>query len=190
MSAAHGGQVLLSQAAFDLVESELPDDVTLRDMGQHRLKDLLRSQHLYQLVVGDLPSDFPPLRSLELRPHNLPIQLTSFIGREAEIRELSALIGRARLVTLTGVGGTGKTRLALQVAAEVLDEFADGAWLVELAPLSDPALVAQTIASALNVHEQPGRSFVDVLKDYLASKNLLLVLDNCEHLIDECARGG
>jgi len=187
MSAAHGGQVLLSQSAFDLVESDLPDDATLRDMGQHRLKDLLRSQHLYQLVVADLPSDFPPLKSLDIRPHNLPIQLTSFIGRESEILELSELLGRTRLITLTGVGGTGKTRLALQVAAEVLDEFADGAWLIELAPLSDPALVPQTIATALNVREQPGRAFLDVLKDHLSSKNLLLLLDNCEHLINECA---
>ena len=187
MSIAHGGQVLLSQGAFDLVESDLPDDLILRDMGEHRLKDLLRHQHLYQTVVADLPSDFPPLKSLDLHPHNLPIQLTSFIGRESEILELSALIGRTRLVTLTGVGGTGKTRLALQVAAEVLDAFADGAWLIQLAPLSDPALVSQATATALSVREQPGRAFIDVLKDYLGNKNLLLVLDNCEHLIDECA---
>lgn len=187
MSAGHGAQVLLSQSAFDLVESDLPEDVIVRDMGEHRLKDLLRHQHLYQPVVADLPSDFPLLRTLDLRPHNLPIQLTSFIGRESEIHELSALLGRSRLVTLTGVGGTGKTRLALQVAAEVLDHFADGAWLVELAPLSDPALVPQAIATALSVREQPGRRYVDVLKDHLGNKSLLLVLDNCEHLIEECA---
>ena len=187
MSAAHGGQVLLSQSAYDLVESDLPGDVILRDMGQHRLKDLLRHQHLYQPVVADLPSDFPPLKSLDVRPHNLPIQLTSFIGRESEILQLCALIGRTRLVTLTGVGGSGKTRLALQVAAEVLERFADGAWLIELAPLSDRALVPQSVAAALNVHEQPGRPFIDVLKDHLGNQTLLLVLDNCEHLIDECA---
>jgi predicted ATPase/class 3 adenylate cyclase len=187
-SAAHGGQVLLSQAAFDLAESDLPDDVSLRDMGQHRLKDLLRPQHLYQLVVADLPSDFPPPRSLDVRPHNLPTQLTSFVGREQEIRELSAMVGRTRLVTLTGVGGTGKTRLALQVAADVLDRFTDGAWLAELAPLADPALVPEAIAMALNVREQPGRAFVDILKDYLGGKNLLLLLDSCEHLLEASAR--
>ena len=187
MSAAHGGQVLLSQGAYDLIEGDLPDEAGLRDRGLHRLKDLLQPQHLYQLVVADLPSDFPPLKSLEARPHNLPIQLTSFVGREKEIQALSQLIGSARLVTLTGAGGTGKTRLAVQIAAEILDEFRDGVWLTELAPLSDPALVPQAIAKALNVQEQPGRPFVDVLKDYLRTKDLLLILDNCEHLLEPCA---
>jgi predicted ATPase/class 3 adenylate cyclase len=187
LSAAHGGQVLLSQSTFELVEGDLPEGATLRNMGQHRLKDLLRSQHLYQLVVADLPCDFPPPKSLELHPHNLPIQLTSFVGREKEIPELSALIGSTRLLTLTGSGGTGKTRLALQVAAEVLDRFPDGAWFVDLASLSDPALVAQSVAGALSIHEQPGRAILDVLRDHLAASRLLLLLDNCEHLIDECA---
>ncbi|HSR31914.1 MAG TPA: adenylate/guanylate cyclase domain-containing protein [Anaerolineae bacterium] len=127
MSAAHGGQVLLSQSTCELVEGELPEEASLRDMGQHRLKDLRRSQHLYQLVAADLPSDFPAPKSLDLHPHNLPIQLTSFVGREEVFPELSALIGSTRLLTLTGVGGTGKTRLALQVAAEALDTFPEGA---------------------------------------------------------------
>ncbi len=187
MSAGHGGQVLLSQAAFDLIDADPPEDIGLRDMGQHRLKDLLRPQHLYQLVVAELPSDFPPLKTLDLHPHNLPVQLTSFVGRDQEIREIPDYLRRARLVTLTGVGGTGKTRLALQVAAEVLPDFPDGAWLVELAPLTDPALVAATIAAALNVHEQAGRPVIETLKDYLSNKSLLLVLDNCEHLLDQSA---
>ncbi len=188
MSAGHGGHVLLSQSAVELLEGALPNEATLRDLGQHRLKDLFKPQHLYQLVVADLPCDFPPLKTLEVHPHNLPVQLTSFIGREREIRELGSLVGRSRLVTLTGVGGTGKSRLALQVAAEVLHDFPDGAWLTELAPLTDPMRVPDAIAAALNVREQPGRPFLDVLKDYLGSKDLLLLLDNCEHLIEACAQ--
>ena len=187
MSAGHGGQVLLSQATCDLVQNELPEGVTLRDMGEHRLKDLARPQHLYQVVVADLPSDFPPLRSLNARLHNLPIQLTSFIGRERERRELGELLVQKRLITLTGVGGTGKTRLALQVVAENVDAFADGTWLVELAALADPAVVPQAIASVFKVREEPGRPVLETLKDYLNNKHMLLVLDNCEHLIEACA---
>ncbi len=187
MSAGHGGQVLLSQSAVDLLEDDLPEEATLRDMGPHRLKDLLKPQHLHQLVLADLPSNFAPLKTLDLRPHNLPIQLTSFVGREAEMRELGDLVRQARLVTLTGVGGTGKTRLALQLAADVLNDFPDGAWLTELAPLSDPQLVPQAIAASLGVKEQPGRPFLDLLKDHLRTKTMLLVLDNCEHLVEASA---
>lgn len=188
MSAGHGGQILLSQGACELLEAELPNGVGLRDMGQHRLKDLLKPQHLYQLVVADLPAEFPALKTLDRRPHNLPVQLTSFIGREQEIHDLADLIRSSRLVTLTGVGGTGKTRLALQVAADVLQEFPDGAWLTQFAPLSDPDMVPQAIAASLSLKEQPGRSYLEVLKDYLGKKRLLLVLDNCEHLIVACAQ--
>jgi predicted ATPase/class 3 adenylate cyclase/Tfp pilus assembly protein PilF len=188
MSTAHGGQVILSQSAYDLIESDVPEELELRDMGEHRLKDLLRRQHLYQLVVADLPSEFPPLRSLDVQPHNLPIQLTTFIGREQELAEIAALLDRNRLVTLTGLAGTGKTRLALQVAAEVLGIFPDGAWFVELAHLTDPALVPQTILSGLRLHEQTGRESMAVLRDALASQKLLLILDNCEHLLEACAQ--
>ena len=135
MSVAHGGQVLLSQSAYELVESDLPDDVMLRDLGAHRLKDLRRGQHLYQAVATDLPSEFPALKTLDALPHNLPVQLTSFIGRDREVDDLQDHFHRSRLITLTGPGGTGKTRLALQTAAEVLDSFPDGAWLVELRAL-------------------------------------------------------
>ena len=187
MHIAHGGQVLLSRTAFDLVEDQLPEGIGLRDLGEHRLKDLSRPEHLYQLVVADLPCEFAPLQSLDARPNNLPIQLTSFIGRDKDITAVSEMLQHSRLVTLSGVGGTGKTRLALQAAAHVLEHYVDGAWFVELAPISDPSLLPQTIAAALRVPEQPGRPFLQLLKDVLGPKNLLLLLDNCEHLIDTCS---
>ncbi len=129
MSAAHGGQVLLSQTTANLVEQDLPDEVSLRDLGEHRLKDMSRPMRLYQLVISDLLADFPPLRTLDTFPNNLPVQLTPFFGREQELTAVQQLLCRqdVRLVTLTGSGGTGKTRLGLQVAAELTDSFADGA---------------------------------------------------------------
>lgn len=187
-TAGHGGQILLSQTTRELVEDDLPESVALRDLGEHRLKDLTRPQRLFQVMVADLPSDFPPLRSLDVVPNNLPIQLTSFIGREQQIADVKRLLGTARLLTLTGAGGSGKTRLALQVAADSIDHHSDGVWLVELAAISDPELVPQAVASALNLREQPGRSYVDVLVDYLRAKQVLLLLDNCEHLVNTCAR--
>ncbi len=185
-AAGHGGQILLSQATRELIEEDLPDRITLRDLGEHRLKDLARPQRLFQVVVPDLPSEFPPLKTLDSLPNNLPRQLTSFIGREREIAEVKDLLTRALLLTLTGAGGSGKSRLALQVAAELLDQYPDGVWWVELAPLSEPALVPQAVASALSVREQPGRSLTDTLLDYLRPKTLLLVLDNAEHLLSAC----
>jgi predicted ATPase/class 3 adenylate cyclase/DNA-binding XRE family transcriptional regulator len=187
-AAGHGGQTLLSWATCALAEADLPDGVTLRELGAHRLKDLQRPEHLSQLVVPDLPGDFPPLNSLDAHPHNLPIQLTSFVGREREVAELQPLLQASHLLTLTGPGGTGKTRLALCLAAEELEAFAAGVWLVELAPLADPALVPQTVAAALGVRELPGRPILDALRDFVRGKALLLILDNCEHLIDACAQ--
>ncbi len=187
-AAGHGGQILLSQTTQDLVEDDLPEGVSLRDLGQHRLKDLSQPQHLFQVMAVDLPADFPPLKSLNVLPNNLPIQLTSFIGREREKGEVKRLLASTRLLTLTGSGGAGKTRIALQVAAEVLEEFLEGAWLVELAPLSDPALVPQTVVSAMSVVEQPGRPILATLTDHVQQKHLLLVLDNCEHVVATCAR--
>ncbi len=186
--AGHGGQVLLSETTRGLVADDLPDGVDLRDMGEHRLKDLARPHWLFQVLIPDLPSDFPPLKSLDVLPNNLPIQLTSFIGREREIDEVKRLLSTTRLLTLTGVGGVGKTRLAVQMAAQVVDECKDGVWLVELAPLSHSTLVPQTIASALGVREQPSRSIVATLIDFLRPKQLLLALDNAEHLIEACAQ--
>ena len=179
----HGGQVLLSQTTCDLVKSELPDGVALRDVGEHRLKDLPQPEHLHQLVIAGLPSDFPPLKSLELSPNNLPIQLTSFIGRTREIGEVKQSLNEGRLLTLTGPGGCGKTRLALQVAAEVIADFRAGVFFVALAPITDPKLVASTIAQSLGITETAGRSIVDGLKDYLINKPLLLLLDNFEQVI-------
>jgi predicted ATPase/class 3 adenylate cyclase len=188
MSAAYGRQILLSQVTRELLEGLLPPDVTLRDMGEHRLKDLLHPIHLYQVTTSDLPAEFPALKTLNAFPNNLPVQLTSFVGREHELSEIKQLLTTTHLLTLTGPGGTGKTRLSLQLATEVLESFSNGVWLVELAPLADPTLVAQTIAATLGVREQPGRTILDALMDYVRAKSILLILDNCEHLIEACAQ--
>ncbi|MGQ0550547.1 MAG: ATP-binding protein [Armatimonadota bacterium] len=186
--AGHGGLILLSQATQELVGEGLPGGVSLQDLGKHRLKDLASPEHIFQAIAPDLPTEFPPLKSLSALPHNLPIQLTSFIGREREMAEVKRLLSTTRLLTLTGAGGCGKTRLALQVAAEVLEDFADGVWFVELAALSDPAFVSQAVASALGVREQPGRLLLVTLSDYLQSKHLLVAVDNCEQLVAACAQ--
>ncbi len=184
----HGGQVLLSEATHELVGSCLPEGASLREMGRHRLKDLQQPELVYQLCHSDLPSDFPPLRSLSPTSTNLPIQATSFIGREREIAQIKRLLARTHLLTLTGSGGCGKTRLALQVAADLVEEYEEGVWLVELASLSDPGLVVQTVADALGVREEPNRPLVETLTNYLKPKFLLLALDNCEHLLSSCAQ--
>jgi predicted ATPase/class 3 adenylate cyclase len=188
MAVAHGGQTLLSTTTADLVRDQLPSSTTLRDLGEHRLKDLVRSEHIFQLNHPALPSDFPPLRSIDAYPNNLPVQLTTFIGRERELEEARSRLASARLLTLIGPGGTGKTRLALQLAAELLPSFADGVWAAELAPLTDPALVVQTVASVFGLREQLGMPVLELLIDFLREKELLLVVDNCEHLVDACAQ--
>ena len=188
MSAAHGGQILLSQITRDLIGEQLPSDITLLDMGKHRLKDLLHRIHLYQVVAADLPADFPPLKTLESFPNNLPIQLTSFIGRESEMAEVKQLLFNTRLLTLIGPGGTGKTRLSLRVGADLLQSFTDGVWLAELAPLADASLIPQTIAAVLGLRELPNMPLINIVTDYLRAKHLLLILDNCEHLIEACAK--
>jgi predicted ATPase len=188
MSTAYGGQILLSNASAELIRGELPEGVSLRDMGENRLKGLLNPERLWQVVVRDLPQDFPPLQTLNSIPNNLPIQVTSFVGREKEIAEVKELLSTTRLLTLTGSGGTGKTRLSLHVAAEVLDAFKNGVWFIELAPLSDPALVPSTIALTLSLREEPGRPLIATLMDWLREKELLLILDNCEHLVEACAK--
>lgn len=188
MSAGHGGQVLLSGAARELVRDSLPEDVDLVDLGEKRLKDLLRPERIYQVNISGLPASFPPLKTLDVFPNNLPIQLTSFIGREKEISEVKQELSEHRLVTLTGSGGTGKTRLSLQVAAEQLEIFSHGVWFVELAPLTDPELISRTILSTMGLIEQRKKNSADVLKEYLQSRQILILLDNCEHLIDACAR--
>ena len=188
LSAGHGGQILLSASAAELIREALPPQTDLRDLGTHRLKDLVQPQLIFQAVAPDLPVEFPPLKTLDVLPNNLPIQLTSFIGREKETKELIGLLGRVRLLTLTGTGGAGKTRLSLHIAADVIDGFEHGAWFVDLAPVSDPALVPQTVMNGLDLREEARRAPVDVLADFLRAKELLLVLDNCEHLIQACAQ--
>jgi predicted ATPase/class 3 adenylate cyclase len=185
MSAGHGGQVLLSQTTSALVEHDLPTGVSLRDLGAHRLKDLQQKSHLYQLVIADFPADFPPLKTLDTHPNNLPVQLTPFIGREQELTAVQQLLRRefVRLLTLTGPGGAGKTRLGLQVAAELSDYFADGVFFVNLAPVSDPTLVVPTIAQTLDIREGTGQSLLEYVKQELQQKHMLLLLDNFEQVV-------
>ena len=182
-NAGHGGQVLLSGTTRMLVEAALPGGVTLRDMGEHRLKDLSRPEQLAMLVVEGLPASFPPLRTLDVVPNNLPTQLTTFLGRERELAEAGALLREARLLTLTGPGGTGKTRLSLQLAAEATDAFQDGVYFVPLGPISEPSLVLPTMAQAVGLPDPRGRA-ADHLAEQLADKRVLFVLDNFEQVLD------
>ena len=187
MGAAHGGQVLLSQAMATLIGDRLPAGVALRDLGSLRLRDLARPEHVFQVVHAQLRQDFPALRSLEATPNNLAQQVTLFVGREHVLDEVKQLLAKSRLVTLLGAGGLGKTRLSLQVAADVLDDYPDGVWLVELAPHSDACLVPQAVASALSIKEETGRPMAETLVKYVKDRDLLLILDNCEHLVQACA---
>jgi predicted ATPase/class 3 adenylate cyclase len=187
MSAAHGGQVLLSGIVADAVRVPLRSPAALLDLGNVRLKDLATAEHVYQLVHPDLRQEFPALRSLESIPNNLPQQSTTFIGRGRELADLARLVAKNRIVTLTGSGGCGKTRLCLQLAADALDHYQDGVWLVELAPLSEPGLVAFSTATALGLKEEPGKAIAETLAEHLADRRLLLLLDNCEHLLDAVA---
>ncbi len=186
---AHGGQILLSGATAVLVREVLPEGCGLIDLGEHRLKDLGVPEHVFQLTAEDLKASFPPLRSLtnpELE-HNLPVELTSFIGRDKELKDIHGLVEESHLVTLTGPGGSGKTRLAMQVAADLLDGSADGVWLVDLSPLSADDQVVREVASVLGVREGGARPLFETLVESLQFRSLLLVLDNCEHIIDAVA---
>jgi predicted ATPase/class 3 adenylate cyclase len=187
---AYGGQVLLSETAAALVRDSLPAGVELRDLGAHRLKDLGRPVQIFQLDAPGLPTRFPALRSLghPALQNNLPVQLATFIGRNRELEEVRALVRSNRLVTLTGAGGSGKTRLSLQVAAELLDGSGDGVWLIELAAVTDQEAVVPTICQLLGIATEPGRPLQETLIDALALQDALMVLDNCEHLIDACAK--
>jgi predicted ATPase/class 3 adenylate cyclase len=187
LAIGHGGQVLVSGVTATMVDAGLPPTASLIDLGEHRLRDLAHAEHVFQLAAPELSRDFPALRSAAERPTNLPIQVTSFVGRERELHGVRRLLGAGRLITLLGVGGTGKTRLMLQAATDDVERHADGVWLVELAPVRDPALVVQEVASALGVREQPGLPLIGVVTDYLRAKDLLLLLDNCEHLIAAAA---
>ena len=187
LAIGHGGQVLVSGVTATMVDAGLPPAASLIDLGEHRLRDLAHAEHVFQLAAPGLSRDFPALRSADEQPTNMPIQVTSFVGRERELNDVRQLLEAGRLVTLVGVGGTGKTRLMLQAATDDVERHADGVWLVELAPVRDPALVVQEAASALGVREQPGVPPIGVVTDYLRAKDLLLLLDNCEHLIAAAA---
>ncbi len=184
-SAAHGGQILLSQVTCGLLEDEHlgGGHVHFKPLGSHRLRNLDRPEQLFQVVAPGLREEFPPPRSMEVLPNNLPAQTTSFVGREREMERILDLLRKARLVTLFGTGGTGKSRLALEVGARLIQSFRDGAWLVELAPITDPDRVVEGAASALGAHHKPERSPRETLIQFLRGKQLLLILDNCEHVL-------
>jgi predicted ATPase/class 3 adenylate cyclase len=187
LATAHGGQVVLSRIVAEMVRDTLPSGAELRDLGEHRLKDLAQAEHVFQLVSPNLAADFPPLLSLSVLNNNLPQQLTSLIGREQDIAAIDALIAEHRLVTLSGSGGVGKTRAALQVGADLLDGSGDGVWFVDLAPLQDSAFVASAVGSALGVQQSSTRPELETIVQYLKKRRLLLIVDNCEHVIAEAA---
>ena len=183
MGVGHGGQILVSHTTEELVRDALPVDTGLVDVGEHRLRDLAEPMRVFQVAHPDLPREFPPIRSLDALPGNLPVQLTSFVGREEELAGLAKELDEWRLVTLTGTGGVGKSRLAVQVAADVLPRVRHGAWLCELAVADDDETMGQVVAAELGVSQRVGMSWAESVSDYLRPKQLLLVLDNCEHLI-------
>jgi class 3 adenylate cyclase len=189
MSIGHGGQILLSGVTRDLAHSDLPAGASLLDLGSHRLKDLSEPEHVWQLIVAGLPAEFPSLKSLDTIPNNLPIQPTSFRGRERDLEEVKSLLGQCKLLTLFGSGGIGKTRLALQVGAECLDQNPEGVWLADFAPITDPELVASVIAEEIGMPQVEGRRIDDSIPQWLRRKKLLLILDNCEHVLEAVSGG-
>src|SRR5437660_749807 len=186
-SIGHGGQVLVSGSVADIVRDILPSGATLIDLGPRRLKDLTQPEQVWQLAIAGLPREFPPLNSLDARGNNLPVQLTSLLGRAQDLEKVEALVGVHRLLTLSGAGGVGKTRLALQAGADLIDRYADGVWFADLAPISDPELVASVIAKVLGMAQVEGRRVDESLPQWLKRKKLLLILDNCEHLLETVA---
>jgi predicted ATPase/class 3 adenylate cyclase/DNA-binding CsgD family transcriptional regulator len=186
---AHGGQTVLSSTASDLVCDRLPEGAWLTDLGIHRVRDLPRPERVAQLCHSEIRNEFPPLRtSKAVRAHNLPVQLTTFVGRHTAMAEVSESLKDNRLVTLTGAGGAGKTRLAVELAAQLVTGFDDGVWYVDLAPITDLAVVTVTVARTLGLPDQPGRSAMDTLLRFVANRKMLLLLDNCEHLLDACGQ--
>lgn len=188
LATAHGGQIILSEAVHTLCLGEQIPGASYVSLGAYRLKDLERPAHIFQLCHAELQSDFPILRALSQDAHNLPVQLTSFVGRENEKHVLIKMLGSCRLVTVAGSGGCGKTRLAQQTAAELVDEFPEGVWQVELAPVTEPAQVPQALADVLGVREEPGTTLTNTLCNALKSRKALLILDNCEHLLTAAAQ--
>jgi predicted ATPase len=187
MSAGHGGQILVSDTTENLLRGQVPNDVHLRDLGTHSFRDVPQPVRLFQVLAPSLQTDFPSLRTSPSHPNNLPTQLTSFVGREKELADIQKLLLDTHILTLIGPGGTGKTRLSIQVASALLDRFPDGLWLVELALILDPLLVPRVTAMTMGLRDEPQRPVVDMLCDYLREKKMLIILDNCEHLVDACA---
>ena len=183
MSAGHGGQILLSSATAKLTAETLAQECELQDLGAHRLKDLTEPQKIYQVIASDLTSEFPPPNSLDARPNNLPSQISTFIGRASELERLRELLSHHRVVTICGAGGIGKTRLALQLAADTIGQYKDGSWLVRLTNVDDAGLVPQLIASTLHVAEVPGQAIQDTLVEHLRAQSMFLLLDNAEHVL-------
>lgn len=188
MSAGHGGQILISGATENLLRGQFQKDIDLHDMGKHNFKDVPQAVRVFQVIAPDLQTEFPPLRTIDILPNNLPTQLTSFVGREKELVDVKKLLYDTHMLTLIGPGGTGKSRLSIQAAGELLHQYPDGVWLVELAPILDPVLVPRTTAMAMGLRDEPQRPIIDMLCDYLREKRILIILDNCEHLVDACAR--
>lgn len=191
MSSGHGEQIIVSETSYELIKNKFytvkEKNISFRDLGERRMKDVVQPIRLFQILCPGLREEFPPLKTLEARPNNLPVQLTNFIGREAEMKQVKDLLKQTRLLTLTGLGGAGKTRLAMQVAADLIDDFANGVWFIELASLFEPDLLPQTIMKVFGLKEEPNRSLESTLFEYLKDKEILIILDNCEHLIDKCA---
>ena len=188
MSVAYGGQILISDNTFDVVKDEQFKNISFQDLGERRLKDLIKPIRVYQLMKEGLTADFPLLKTLDLRPNNLPYQLTNFIGREKEILKVKSTIEKTNLLTLTGSGGSGKTRLALQVGADLIDEYENGVWLIDLAPLTEETLLIQTVLNTFNVIENPLKNSEEILIEYLKDKEMFIIIDNCEHIIEACSK--
>ncbi|MBK6537119.1 MAG: adenylate/guanylate cyclase domain-containing protein [Ignavibacteria bacterium] len=190
MSAANGGQIIISDKAYELYGNTKQlnsDKIKFRDLGERKLKDVIQPIKLFQIISSGLREDFPPLKTLDARPNNVPVQLTNFIGREESMKSAKELLNQTRLLTMLGSGGIGKSRLALQVGADMIDEFANGVFIAELAPVNDPDFILQTLMNSFGFKDESGKTAEEILKDHLKDKELLLILDNCEHLIKECA---
>lgn len=192
MSAAYGGQILVSNDTYEILNadnfSNSNENFSFRDFGERRLKDLIEPLRLFQLNVQGLETEFPPLKTLDVRPNNIPLQLTSFIGRESEIKEIKSILNDSKLLTLAGAGGTGKTRLSIQVGADMIDDFENGVFIAELANITDPFLIAETLLYTLGIKLEQGKSPEQELELFLRDKEMLLIMDNCEHLIEESSK--
>ncbi|HRI86602.1 MAG TPA: adenylate/guanylate cyclase domain-containing protein, partial [Ignavibacteria bacterium] len=188
MSSAYGEQILISASSVSKAAEQNPDIAEFRDLGMRKMKDIKNPVKLFQIVSKGLRQDFPPIKTIDERLNNLPVQVSSFIGREKELTEIKKLLTKSKLLTLTGPGGTGKTRLSIQTGYEVADEFENGVFIAELASVNDPPQILNVIADALNLKASGGADIASVITDFLKEKQLLLILDNCEHLVSECAK--